>query len=146
MAIYFLNTTRESFLSEYKRVHRFTTVDRFIEGLTTKQMAFSSPSNWSDPFEKFYLERDFIIHGERFQLPVRDKIFAVCLSGTTDSEAYWKVYAPKEDGIRLTFDTEKLVTHFLEKISDADVYIGKVNYQPTREFYKITVDRDCLAE
>lgn len=146
MAIHFLNTTRETFLSEYKRVHRFTTIDRFLEGLTSKQMAFASPTKWSDPFEKFYLERDFKIHGERFQLSVRDKIFAVCLSGTTDSEAYWKVYSPKEDGIRLTFDTERLVTHFLEKISDSDVYIGKVNYQPTREFHKITVDRDRLAD
>lgn len=50
--------------------------------------------------------------GNDFSFGSGTRFFAVCLSGTTDSEAYWKVYAPREDGIRLTFDTRKLVTHF----------------------------------
>jgi hypothetical protein len=70
----------------------------------------------------------------------------VCVSGTNSSEAYWKVYAPKEDGIRLTFDTEKFLTNFLDKIPDADVYIGKVSYQITREFHKINYDKKGLIE
>jgi hypothetical protein len=146
MAIHFVNLTRETFLKDYKRVYRFTTLDRFIEVLKTKKFAFVNPSSWADPFEKFFLERDFLINNEKFKLPIKEKIFAVCVSGTISSEAYWKVYAPKEDGIRLTFETEKLLTNFLDKISDADVYIGKVSYQITKEFHKISFDKKGLIK
>lgn len=146
MAIHFVNLTRETFLKDYKRVYRFTTLDRFIEVLKTKKFAFVNPSKWADPFEKFFLERDFLINKEKFKLPIKDKIFAVCVSGTISSEAYWKVYAPKEDGIRLTFETEKLLTNFLDKISDVDVYIGKVSYQITKEFRKISFDKKGLID
>jgi len=146
MAIHFVNLSREAFLKEYKRVYRFTTLDRFIEVLKTKKFAFVNPIKWADPFEKFFLERDFLINNLKFKLPIKDKVFAVCVSGTISSEAYWKVYAPKEDGIRLTFDTEKLLTNFLDKISDADVYIGKVSYQITREFHKISFDKKGLID
>lgn len=144
MALYFVNISREAFLKEYKRLYRFTTIDRFVEVLQTKKFAFINPSLWPDPFEKFFLERDFLIDGKTFKLPAKDKLFAVCVSGTINSEAYWKVYAPKEDGIRLTFNTEKLLVNFLDKITDADVYIGKVSYQITREFHKISFDKKKL--
>lgn len=146
MAIHFVNLTRETFIKEYKRVYRFTTLDRFIEVLKTKKFAFVNPTKWADPFEKFFLERDFLINNEKLKLPIKDKVFAVCVSGTISSEAFWKVYAPKEDGIRLTFDSEKLLTNFLEKISDAEVYIGKVSYQITKEFHKVSFDKKSLAD
>lgn len=144
MAIHYVNLTKDTFLQDFKRVYRFTTLDRFIETLKTRKFAFVNPSRWADPFEKFYLERDFLIDNEKFKLPIKDKVFAVCISGTISSEAYWKVYAPKEDGIRLTFNTEIFLTNFLEKIVDADIYIGKVNYQITKEFHKISFDKKGL--
>ncbi len=146
MAIHFVNITREIFIKDYKRVYRFTTLDRFIESLKTSTFTFINPLKWSDPFEKFFLERDFIVHNKKVKLPAKDKVFAVCVSGTLSSEAYWKVYAPKEDGVRLTFNTEKLLTNLLDNINDADIYIGKVNYQITPEFYKISFDKKKLIK
>lgn len=146
MAVQFVNITREAFLKDYKRVYRFTTLDRFIEVMNKGEFAFVNPSRWEDPFERFFLDRDFIINDQTFRLPIKDKVFAVCVSGTMSSEAYWKVYAPKNDGIRLTFDTEKLLTRFLDKIEDADVYIGRVSYQVTREFHKISFDKKKLID
>lgn len=146
MAVHFINITRDAFLKDYKRVYRFTSLDRFIETLQTGKFVFINPTKWSDPFEKFFIEREFIINEKKFKLPIKDKVFAVCVSGTISSEAYWKVYAPKEDGIRLTFDTEKMLSLFLEKIADADVYIGKVSYQITREFHKISFDKKSLID
>jgi len=146
MAIHFVNTSRATFLREYKRLYRFTTLDRFIELLKSNNFAFINPSRWADPFERFFLERDFIVNDKKLKLPAKDKIFAVCVSGTDTSEAYWKVYAPKEDGIRLTFNTERLLIDFLDNITDSDIYIGKVNYQITREFHKISFDKKGLIE
>ncbi len=146
MAVKFINITRDKFLKDYKRVYRFTNLERFIENLNSKNFTFVNPTKWADPFEKFFLERDFQIDGKKVTLPAKDNIFSVCVSGTLSSEAYWKVYAPKEDGVRLTFETEKLLNSFLDNIKDCDVYIGKVNYQTTNEFYKISFDTKALIK
>lgn len=146
MAVKFINITRDQFLKNYKWVYRFTNLERFIENLDSKKFTFINPTKWADPFEKFFLEREFQIGDKKVNLPAKDSIFSVCVSGTLSSEAYWKVYAPKEDGIRLTFDTENLLNLFLDKIIDCDVYVGKVNYQTTKEFYKISFDTKALIE
>ncbi|HPH81526.1 MAG TPA: DUF2971 domain-containing protein [Flavobacteriales bacterium] len=144
MAVHFIDISREEFFIEYKRIYRFITLDRLIDVLKSNRFAFVNPSIWTDPFEKFFLEREFIIDDQHYYLPAKDKVFALCVSGTLNSEAFWKVYAPKEDGVRLTFNAEKLVTNFLDQLMDADVYIGKVNYQITRQFYSLTIDKEKL--
>ena len=144
MAIHYVNIEKEEFLKDYKRVFHFTTIDRFIEIVKTSKIAFVNPSAWPDPFEKFFVEREFLIENEKFNLPINGKLFAFCVSGTLNSEAYWKVYAPKEDGIRLTFNTSKLITNFLENIKDAEVYIGKVSYHITKEFHDPTFNKKSL--
>jgi hypothetical protein len=146
MAVKFINLTRKKFLEDNKRVYRFTNLERFIETLKSSEFTFINPSKWTDPFEKFFLEREYLIEDKKVFLPAKDRVFAVCMSGTISSEAYWKVYAPKEDGVRLTVNTEKLLTKFLDNIVDADVYIGKVNYQITKEFHKISFDSDKLIK
>lgn len=146
MAIHFVNISREKFLKDYKRIYRFTSLERFLGSLSNSEFTFIDPKKWNDPFEKFFLERNFKIDYKIFNLPARERIFAVCFSGTISSEAYWKVYAPKEDGIRLTFNSEKLLNNFLEKITEVDVYIGKISYQITREFYKISIDKTKLIK
>ena len=146
MAINFVGITRKKFLSEYERIYRFTNLERFIEALSTNSFTFVNPSKWPDPYERFFLERNFNIANKEVYLPAKDNIFSVCLSGTLSSEAYWKVYAPKEDGVRLTFNTEKLLSTFLEKIKNCEVYIGKVNYQVTKEFFKISFDTGKLIQ
>jgi len=83
MAINFIKISREDFLR--KEVYRFLTLDWFIEAVKSKNFAFINPSLWEDPFEKFFLERDFIINGETFNLPAKDKIFAVCVSRSKTS-------------------------------------------------------------
>lgn len=144
MSVKFVGITEEDFLIQYKTLYRFTTIDRFIESLESLEFTFISPSLWPDPYERYYLERKFIITGNPICLPAKNKVFAVCLSKTISSEAYWKVYAPKEDGIRLSFDTNKLLNCFLKKLRSSDVYIGKVDYQRTINIIKDSFDKESL--
>lgn len=146
MAVIFTNITRQSFLKDSKFIYRYTNLERFIESLNSNSFAFINPTKWADPFEKFYLDRDFKIKDNIFKLPAKDRLFSVCISGTLSSEAFWKVYAPKEDGIRLSIDTEKFLTLFLDQIKDCDVYVGKVQYQTTKEFFKIAFDKKKLIK
>lgn len=141
----FIGLIREDFLSEYISLFRFTTIDRFLELITNECLVFLNPSTWADPYERYYIERQYNLSGQSKALPMKDKVFCLCLSGTKSSEAFWKVYAPKEDGVRLTFNVIKLLS-VLEKIKGCDIYIGKVNYQTTSEFSKIAIKYGDLIE
>lgn len=146
MTVKFINIERDEFLKKFKKVYRFTNIERFTETLCSKKFTFVNPTKWTDPFEKYYLERTFQIDGKKVKLPAKNNIFSVCVSGTLTSEAYWKVYAPKEDGIRLSLNTEKFLNTFLDRIVDCDVYIGKVDYQLTNKFSKIDFDPELFKE
>src|ERR1035437_10831365 len=87
----FIGLTKEVFLSEYISLFRFTTIDRFLELLTNECLVFLNPSTWRDPYERYYIERQYNISNESKALPMKDKVFCLCLSGTKSSEAFWKV-------------------------------------------------------
>ena len=147
MPVIFVNTTRRKFLKEYERLYRYTNLERFIEGLSNEEFTFINPAKWADPFERFFIDRDFQIDGKKVKLPAKDKIFSVCLSGTLNSEAHWKVYSPGQDGVRLTINTEKFLTRFLDNMKDCTIYIGKVSYQTTQSFFKINFNtRKLITE
>jgi hypothetical protein len=143
MAVRFVDISRAKFLKDYNRLYRFTTLERFLEQLESKEIAFINPIHWNDPFEKFFLEREYVIETKKVKLPAKDHVFCLCMSGTLSSEAYWKVYAPKENGVRVTISANRLI-EALDKISDCEVFVGKANYQITREFYRISFDKDAL--
>lgn len=147
MPIHYINITKEELLKEYKRIHHHTTIDRFTSMLNTNKLTFVNPASWNDPFEKFFYERDYILSGKKIQLPVRDRLFALCFTGTSSSEAFWKVYSPLEDGIRLTFKTEDFINIFLDKIYNVEIYIGKVNYKSTKEFFELdAIKQELISE
>lgn len=144
MPIHYINITEEELLKEYKRIHHHTTIDFFTSILNMNKLTFVSPASWNDPYEKFFYERDYILMGKKIQLPVRNRLFALCVTGTSSSEAFWKVYSPLEDGIRLTFKTEDFINVFLDKINNVEIYIGKVNYKSTKEFFKLDANKHEL--
>jgi len=145
MSLHFINCTRETFLNEYKRLYRFTTLDRFFEMQKSGRYPFVSPLKWNDPYEKYFLERDYEVGNKRYALPIKDKIYSSCLSATSNSEAYWNVYAPNSDGIRLGFESSVFLTELLDKIEDADVYVGPIQYFHTLDFTKKGIDTSRLS-
>jgi len=144
MAVNFINISKREFLKNHSHLYRYTTIERLLEQFFTKKFVFVNPSQWSDPFEKFFLDREYLIDSRKFDLPMKDNIFCLCFSGTLSSEAYWKVYAPKENGVRLNINAEKLI-EVLEKLP-YEIFVGEVIYQTTENFYKINFDIDKLVD
>lgn len=145
MAIHFINCTEDSFKNEFPRLYRFSTLDRFFEQLDSKKISFVSPLKWNDPYEKYFLERDYRINNKQYNLAFKENVFALCFSSISNSEAYWNMYAPKCDGVRIEVSSEKFLTDFLCKIKGADVYVGPVKYYSTNDFYKKDIDTKKLA-
>jgi hypothetical protein len=141
MAVHFLGpSTRTEFLAANRRVYRFTTLDTFFQTVGKGRFSFVSPTLWKDPYEKYFIEREYSMGGRTMAMPIKDKVFASCFSGTSSSEAFWSVYAPNADGVRLTIDMEVLLSGFLEKIKGAEVFIGPVTYFATADLPKLGID------
>ena len=145
MAIHFINCTEDSFKNEFPRLYRFSTLDRFFEQLDSKKISFVSPLKWNDPYEKYFLERDYRINNKQYNLAFKENVFALCFSSISNSEVYWNMYAPKCDGVRIEVSSEKFLTDFLCKIKGADVYVGPVKYYSTNDFYKKDIDTKKLS-
>lgn len=145
MAIHFINCTEDSFKNEFPRLYRFSTLDRFFEQLDSKKISFVSPLKWNDPYEKYFLERGYRINNKQYNLAFKENVFALCFSSISNSEAYWNMYAPKCDGVRIEVSSEKFLTDFLCKIKGADVYVGPVKYYSTNDFYKKDIDTKKLS-
>ena len=45
-------------------------------------------------------------------LSIKNNLFASCFSKTSNSEAYWSVYTPNSDGVRIEFSTETFMDNF----------------------------------
>ncbi len=142
--IQYVGISKSALLKKHLRLYRFISLERLLGILETGSLTFIDPEKWSDPFEKYFLNAKYSVKNKSVTLPMRSNVYCVCFSGTSSSEAYWKVYAPKENGIRLTIDTYKLIK-VLDLIIDANVFIGKVNYQVTREFHKVSLNRSALV-
>ncbi|HLP50488.1 MAG TPA: DUF2971 domain-containing protein [Chitinophagales bacterium] len=122
-----LTTGREYF-------QRFTTVRRFKEMINSKTIWFANPeTGWTDPYEKYYLQSQFTTSTGKQYLPARGRTFGWCLSKRYNSEAYWQVYSPNKDGIRLRINASKLIKQ-LAKVTNSKIYIGKVEYLNSRAF------------
>jgi hypothetical protein len=134
----FIGIDEYDFMNEYAYLYRYVTFDRLLEQLEKKTIAFLNPASWDDPYEKYYIEREYIIGGKAHQLPIKDKAFCICMSGTLSSDAFWKVYAPKENGVRLRFNTVEFL-RFLNSLKSCEIYIGKVTYETTKVFSQLKI-------
>lgn len=132
--INFINITKKKFLST--RLYRFSTIYKIKESLIDRMMYISKPEKWNDPYERYFLNAKYIINGGKGYLPIKGRVFSLCFTERYNSEAFWKTYAPKEDGIRLIINTRNLMNK-LEKIRNTDIYIGKVEYLNTNSLSNV---------
>lgn len=142
MAINFINNETEDFFYSENYLNRIITLDRFIEFQENK-FVFISPSKWSDPYEKAFLQAKYDFNGQSFFHPLRPiykeghNLYAQCWTAGKQTEAMWKGFAAHEDGVMIKMSTSSLLK-IIEDISNRgsyDFHIGKVNYQDTEQLY-----------
>jgi hypothetical protein len=74
MAVHFLGpSTRTEFLAANRRVYRFTTLDTFFQTVGKGRFSFVSPTLWKDPYEKYFIEREYSMGGRTMAMPIKDK-------------------------------------------------------------------------
>jgi hypothetical protein len=132
----YIGITKSELLSKYPRLYRFVSINDALELFESQLLPLKNPSKWKDPYESFYLSKEYQIKDKLMELPIKDKIFASCFSSESN-EASWKIYTPNNDGVRITFNTEKLLHQLKSQNKDVEFYIGKVDYQTTRDYFSL---------
>lgn len=136
MALKFVNMTREEFLSK-TLLHKFMSLENALDSLNNKRLWFANPTTWKDPFEKRFIEATYKDNnGQTSDFAWKGRVFCICMTETSTSEAYWNAYSQQSIGIELKFRRDNLLKE-LEKLAQKhNVFIGKVEYMKTSEITK----------
>lgn len=115
-------------------IYRIYSVDRFKNLLRTNENGLVHPSKWDDPFENFFLKCIAVTsQGERVSLEsLSNSWYGQCWTKNRDSDAMWRIYSPKKDGVRVTTTIRKLFESFYDSkdsFAKLKFFIGTVQYQ-----------------
>lgn len=83
-------------------VYRFTTVDRILQLIVQRRNSLISPRKWDDPFENMLSKIKFIKqNGETHFYSLRNRVYGQCWTNCAESDAFWRIYTPSKDGVRI---------------------------------------------
>lgn len=122
-------------------VYRVTSLQRLYELFETRRNVLVKPRLWDDPYENFIL-RQKVRHrsGEIREYNYHESIYGQCWTFHKASDAMWRIYAPRGDGVRIR-TTIKTLAHGLRSahphITDAVCCVGRVRYLPARALKKL---------
>lgn len=101
---------------DIKYLYRFMDFETFLEMIQSKSLTFVLPSLWDDPyeFEPFYTFFEQSLKKSEnpilaaMQFTIKRKTYAQCWTSLPESDALWRIYDKKKNGIRLRVKTEKI--------------------------------------
>ncbi len=128
-----MNTT--SFGGEsVKTVYRFTTVKWLLDSIVNNRNTLVSPRKWNDPFENALAEQ------VRFHQPgdstspyaLRNRAYGQCWTLDPETDAFWRMYCPHGDGVRLRSTTRELINTLrmsIRSYRNTSCFIEAVQYE-----------------
>lgn len=120
------------------QIYRVFTLGRFRDLLQTNKNGLVHPSKWCDPFENFFLKcKAQTPTGELVSLEsISAGWYGQCWTKNRDSDAMWRIYSPKKDGVRASTTIRKLLSAIYDtsdKFRDLKYFIGVVKYMERPE-------------
>lgn len=115
-----------------KPIFRVFSYCRFVETLANRRLTLVKPRLWDDPFENFILRSRFRLpEGAIITLAASEQLYGQCWSRTKESDAMWRIYAPKKDGVKVRTTPKKLGNVLWARCAsqpEVSCFIGKVRY------------------
>lgn len=97
-------------------IFRFTPVDRILPLIVNGQNTLVSPRKWEDPFENILNRMIFKDSGKPFKHPFRNRVYGQCWTLTEETDATWRMYVPKGNGVRLKTTIKKLYQSLVQSM------------------------------
>jgi hypothetical protein len=125
-----------------QEVFRIDKIDRIEQMFSDNMLVLVRPAMWEDPFENFLLKCSAVEpDGTIVALDnLANSWYGSCWTLNSDSDAMWRIYSQKKDGIRLKSTVRKLAEAIWETqnlFSSLKYFIGKVQYLPRTDIEKI---------
>lgn len=132
------------------RIYRVFSIGRFKDLLLTKRNGLVRPSMWDDPFENFFLKcKARASTGELVSLePISSSWYGQCWTMNRDSDAMWRIYSPKKDGVRVATTIRKLLSAIYDhsdKFCALKYFIGVVKYMERSEIESFLSSTSVLS-
>jgi hypothetical protein len=119
-------------------IYRVLPIKYFRRMITKKELVLVRPTLWRDPFENFFLKCTVTLPtGELGSMKqIHDKWFGICWTKNPNSDAMWRIYSPKEDGVRISTTVRKLfsaIYNLNDRFRTLKYFIGTVRYRERTE-------------
>ena len=134
--IYLDENVREYFCGEERPMTLYRYMDR--KYLKNNQLRFSKPETWNDPYEKLFLESTYLFPEGQIEYPLLNRVFGLCFTTESSSEAAWKVY---DCATKFSLKTGIFIDMLKEYTRDFEIYIGKVNYKSQTSLERESIKR-----
>lgn len=115
-------------------IYRIFSYERFEQLIKSKELVLVNPSKWDDPFENFFLKTE--VDCGNNEIATLESIacswYGQCWTTNSDTDAMWRIYSAKKDGIRVKTSVRKLFSSvFNTNDSKAGLkyFIGAVEYK-----------------
>lgn len=126
-----------------RRVYRIASVKRLLELFREGQNVLVKPKRWEDPFENFILRSDVRLpRGDIKTLHLHESFYGQCWTLQSYSDAMWRIYSPKADGVRIR-STIRWLAQSLNRVPDGEAFIGEVRYLPSAELIEFARNAFC---
>jgi hypothetical protein len=120
-------------------IYRIFPKNRLLEILRTNNMALVKPSVWDDPLENTLLKSKLKYpNGIIAKMTSEKSVFCQCWTTNQDSDAMWRIYSQKNDGLKVKSSPRKILNALAknEKIYAEDLcFIGKVIYKNINDIF-----------
>jgi hypothetical protein len=119
-------------------IYRVLPIKYFKVMIEKKKLVLVRPALWQDPFDNFFLKSKVKLqNGQVGSLQeICDKWYGICWTKNRDSDAMWRIYSPKKDGVRVSTTIRKLFSEIYkpaDKFATLKYFIGSVQYKKRSE-------------
>jgi hypothetical protein len=106
-------------------MYRIFGVERLFQIINDKSLVLLSPGKWEDPYEKSLQEL--------LETKNNNKIYGLCWSSRSRSDALWRIYSPNALGVRISTTVGNIVDSMLagdRQFEANNFFVGAVTYLP----------------
>lgn len=105
-------------------MYRIFGIERLFQLINDQSLALLSPRKWEDPYEKAL--QDLLETKNTF------KIYGLCWSLRSKSDALWRIYSPNKLGVRVSTTIGRFIdaVKCANDLDERRFFVGKVSYIP----------------
>ena len=88
----------------HKSIYRIMPYNRFLDMLTSQTLTYVLPRVWErdDPLENIVFGAELTRHGQPYEHPAQNAVYANCWTREPDSHALWRLYTGRKYGVRIS--------------------------------------------